>query len=182
MPSQTTHSSGAKYSLTMGVAEEANFLGEMYYSRSKFFGVSSGQYKDIIIEVGDKDVFIVGRSFSVSTDRLEIDVFVGPTFTGGAVIPIQPYNGITPVAPAKSLGWFDPVVTSSGTLFDEFLILGSPDNNSSRVGGAFRQDEALRIIPANTTFLIRFRNEGTIDMDAIVKYLFFERKAGRPPI
>ena len=49
-------------------------------------------------------------------------------------------------------------------------------------GGAFRQDEALRMIPANTTFLIRFRNEGTIYMDAIVKYLFFERKAGRPPI
>lgn len=169
------YESGNRYKVSMGPVEEANFRGELYYTYYKFNGVSSGSYVDIAIEVGALNMFIVSRSFSVSTDRMELDVYAMPTYTGGTDLPITPYNSITPVSPAATTGVVNPAVTSTGTLFDQFLFLGSPDNNASRVAGSFRSNEVLRMIPPNTTFLLRFRNEGTVTMDGVVKYLFFER-------
>ncbi len=175
-----TYESGNKYKLQMGPVDEANFRGELYYTFHSFTGVATSGLLDIVVDVGIFNLFIVGRSFSVTTDRMELDVYVNPTTTGGTPIPIIPYNGITPVSPAKTTGVVSPTVTDVGTLFDKFLFLGSPDKKDDNVGGSFRSNDVLRMLPPNTKFLLRFRNEGEISMDGIVKYLFFERDPNIP--
>ncbi len=169
-----------KYKLVMGPIEEANFVGALYYARHKFTGIAVANYKDLAITVGAKNLFIAGRSFSQTTDRLDIDVYSTPTFTGGTALPVVPYNSITPILPSETTVVIDPTVTNVGTLFDEFIILGQPDNNADRVGGGFRSNAVLRMIPAGSTFLIRANNNGTVPMDGLFKYLFFERDVTEP--
>lgn len=166
----------SKYQIAMSVSDEANFLGEMYYTRTKLVAVAVGSEVDVAIEVGpDKNLLIVDRSYSVTTDRMEIEVFAGPSFTGGTPMPVLPYNSITPVLPAETIAWLEPTVTDDGTLFDEFLMLGEPSNNARNVAGSFRSNDVFRMIPAGSSFLIKFKNQGTVPMDGIIKYLLFER-------
>lgn len=171
----------SKYQVAMNVADEANFLGEMYYTRAKFSSVATSNEVKIAITVGsEKNLFIVDRSFSVTTDRMELEVYSMPSFTGGTAMSVLPYNSITPVLPAKVSAWLEPTVTDDGVLFDEFLMLGDPSNNANNVAGSFRSNDVFRMIPAGSTFLIKFKNEGTVPMDGIVKYLFFERDIDIP--
>lgn len=174
------YSSGNKYQKTMGVVEEANFRGEMYYAFHEFTGIAIDGTVDIIINTGNKNLFIVGRSFVTTTDKMTLDVYLNPTYTGGTPITISPYNGISPVLPSAATGVHTPTVTATGALFDKFLFLGQPDNNVSRVAGSFRSNEVTRMVPPNTEFLLRFTNKGTVAMDGIAKYLFFERPIDVP--
>lgn len=164
----------------MNVAEEATFRGEMYYTFKEFTGVIPTNYYDVIVNTGNNNLFIVGRNFTTTTDKMILEVYSSPTYTGGDPITILPYNGITPKLPPEASGVSEPTVTATGVLFDKFMFLGQPDNNVSRVGGSFRTNEVVRMVPPNTTFLLRFRNEGTVNMDGIAKYLFFERDPNIP--
>jgi len=169
-----------RYKLGLGPIEEANFKGELYYVRHRFTGVATGTHKDIVVSVGANNLFLAGRSFSQTTDRMELEVYVNPSFSGGTAIVPSAYNGITPVLPALTTAVSDPTVTDVGILFDEFLFLGDPNNKPNRVGGSFRTNDVLRMVPTNTNFLLRVHNEGTIAMDCLIKYLFFERNPTIP--
>lgn len=162
---------------TLGLSrtEEANLKGELYQLRSKFDGVAIGSSYDVAVSVGSKELFIAAREFVVTTDRLGVDVYVNPTYSGGTALIPTPYNGIITPVPTQVTIVKNPTISSVGVLFDEFLILGSPSNNQNNVAGKSDKDEVLRMIPVNTKFLFRFRNTGTVVMDGLIKYLYFEK-------
>lgn len=171
---------GQRYTKVINPVDEANFNGELYYTYSRVSGIPASSYVDIEVRIGGKNLFVVGRDWTSTTDLLNVEVYVNPTLTPGTSIPITPYNAITPVLPSQSVGSINPIVTDTGTLFDEFMLVGSPNNNPARVGGSFRNDEVIRMVPAGTSFLLRFKNDGTVPMDGVFKYLFFEQDADIP--
>ena len=122
----------------------------------------TGNVRYIWFKTGAKPVLVKLRELFYVAEELSIQLYTGPTgVTGGTVLAIGNYNGVTPVA-TTAQAKKNVSVTTRGTEFggsDPEYLFGAAGNpqrapNSIPVGRE-------RVLPANTEFLVAITNTGT---------------------
>lgn len=157
--------------LTVQPYTEANVKnGLQYYLRAvwpKADHIAAGTARRVLLQTGAKPVIVKLRELQFDAEELTIELFTSPTgVTGGTTLSIQNYNLINPVASTLTAKK-NVSTTSDGAPFDASDIehfFGS-SNAPQRSPGSIPQGRE-RVIPANSSFLVKITNTGTGDARA----------------
>lgn len=113
-------------------------------------------FTDYVVEVGALPISIKGRTFQFDGSGIQLDVFRGPTYTGGVVTP---YYNLLDGSPNLGLAVIKgaPTVTNVGTrIAPTRTLLGSSGVGNTVVASSVSEAEGLEtILQRNTTYLFR---------------------------
>lgn len=137
---------------------EANVKnGVQYEISSRVAALAPGANNDTILTTGANPVIIKARELSFNGAQLEARVYIGPTYTGGAIIPYFNLNTRNPVAGTVVVRG-GVSVTSVGTeIAAPTYAVGSSGALLSTISSA-RAQGTERILAANSSFLLRVTN------------------------
>lgn len=167
-----------KFTPVVNGTQEANRQGRLFYFLHTFTGILPGQSLDLLANLGSKILVLVDREYTSTTDKLEVQSYIGVQYTGGTPLSVSNYNAVLqPPEPTTVNPLLNPTITDLGTLFDYSLVIGDPGAGNPLFGlpgGGFKTDALERYLPPNTDFLIRFTNSGTTPMDGVIKFIWYE--------
>lgn len=144
---------------------EANVKnGVQFYLRKAYTlqtPIASGQSRYLVFSTTSKKVIFKSRIVSYIGEELALELFVNPDLSNnGQPITVGNYNGINPVATTVQ-AYHAPVIVSEGTPLDqeaEYYFGGS--SAGQRVSNSIPEGRE-RVLPENTTFLIKITNTGS---------------------
>ena len=136
-----------------------------------------GSNRDFILVTGSKPVLVKARLFSFTGDEVSTTVYRNPIYSGGTLVPYYNLSTINPVTGlATILG--APTVTAIGTqISPTYRLLGNLPQTGQAVqttdasGGA---QQLERVLAANSTFLFRTTNTGTVTSKFSSKNTWYE--------
>lgn len=136
-----------------------------------------GANRDFILLTGAKPILIKGRMFSFTGDEISTTVYRNPTYTGGTPVTYYNLSTTTPVAGlATILG--TPTVSNVGTqISPTYRLLGSLPQGGQAVSVTEAEGgvpELERVLAANSVFLFRTTNTGTVTSKFSSKNTWFE--------
>ena len=173
-----------KFTPIVNGTQEANRQGRLFYFIYQFSGILPGSNLDLVANLGNSILVLVDREYTTTSEKLELTSYVGTTYTGGTALPVVNYNSVvSPPVPTTTTPLLNPTISSLGQVFDYSLILGDPGAGNPLFGlpgGGFKSDTLERYLPPDTDFLLRFTNSGTVPMDGVVKFIWYELPPDEP--
>jgi len=166
---------GVRAFTTKTVTEADLLNGKNFFCRAVWplaNEISAGSTVNLVITTGALPIRARNRIVGFIGEEVRFELFSDPTYTDGAVITPRNYN---PSGPTSTVTFIkDPTIEvgDEGTPIDpNFDNNGTPENiepeyyfggsaTGQRVGNSIPQGTE-RIIPPNTTFLIRITNTGS---------------------
>lgn len=136
-----------------------------------------GSNRDFVLITGSFPILVKARLFSFTGDEISTTVYQNPTYTGGTSVPYYNLSTINPVVgSAVILG--TPTVTSVGTqISPTYRLLG----NLPQIGQAVQTTDASggapeleRVLAANSVYLFRTTNTGTVTSKFSSKNTWYE--------
>ena len=128
---------------------------------SKRFDIAASEVIDIILDTTlfDKDQLVL-LPVSVSgfdAGPLNVDLYIGTTYTVGTTWPGTDRNLVDPVTP-KSFGKYKPTITVLGTKSEvEFFVPSNGVAAVAKLAGATKEDLIIKLAPG-TTYHFRITN------------------------
>lgn len=125
--------------------------------------ISSGTSRYVVFRTNSKKVLFKSRVVSYIGEEFRLELFSSPTLSDdGLPIIVSNYNGVYPQVTTVEI-YKEPVVTDEGTPIDdqnepEYYFGGG--SAGQRVSNSIPEGRE-RILPENTTFLIKVTNTGT---------------------
>lgn len=140
---------------------------------------TTGTYK-LLFTTGAKQVLIKGREMYGIGELISIQLYKQPTAPtpGGTLITVQNFNDVSPVATTVTIRG-GVTTTSDGTPWSDPQRLFGQNAAGQRSGSGLAQG-GDRILKANSTYLVFFRNtgSGTADIDYFLTW--FEGQSDLP--
>lgn len=131
-------------------------LGLQYYLKANWptsDQIVSGAPRNIIFQTGSKPVIIKTRIVSYVGEEFQLEIFSGPTFTGGTAKTVGNYNTVSPVSTTVTV-LKDATITDDGVALDDEPDFYYGGNTGNRNAQAI-PDGRERIIPANSTLMVK---------------------------
>ncbi|WP_417764680.1 hypothetical protein [Shewanella chilikensis] len=131
-------------------------LGLQYYLKANWPTgdvIANGTPRNVIFQTGSKPVIVKTRIVSYVGEEFQLEIFVNPTFTGGATKVVGNYNTVNPV-PTTVTVLKDATITNDGTPLDDEPDYYYGATTGNRNAKAI-PDGRERIIPANSTFMVK---------------------------
>lgn len=144
---------------------EANVKnGVQFYLRKAYTlqtPIGSGQSRYLVFSTTSKKVIFKSRIVSYIGEEFALELFVNPDLSNnGQPITVGNYNGINPVATTVQ-AYHAPVIVSEGTpLYQEAEYYFGGSSAGQRVSNSIPEGRE-RVLPENTTFLIKITNTGS---------------------
>lgn len=140
---------------------------------------TTGTYK-LLFTTGAKQVLIKGREMYGIGELISIQLYKQPTAPtpGGTLLTVQNFNDVSPVATTVTIRG-GVTTTSDGTPWGDPQRLFGQNAAGQRSGSGLAQG-GDRILKANSTYLVFFRNtgSGTADIDYFLTW--FEGQSDLP--
>ncbi|MNK82080.1 hypothetical protein D3C87_1018430 [compost metagenome] len=134
---------------------------------------------DTVFITGAKPVIIKARQLAFDGHGLTARVYRGPTYTGGAAIPIYNLNEVNPVATTVQ-ALSGATVTGTGVEFGAPTFAIGSDLQGQSLQGAYSVAGQERLLAPNTTYLLRVTSTDPTDPQRVSTYLTWYE--GRPDL
>lgn len=136
-----------------------------------------GTSREFILITGAKPILVKARLFSFTGDEISTTLYQNPTYTGGTAVPYYNLSTINPV-PGLATILGTPTVSNPGTqISPTYRLLG----NLPQTGQAVQTTDASggtpeleRVLAANSVFLFRTTNTGTVTSKFSSKNTWYE--------
>ncbi|UZS00912.1 hypothetical protein [Pseudomonas phage vB_PsaM_M1] len=136
-----------------------------------------GTNRDFVLLTGAKPILVKARLFSFTGDEISTTVYQNPVYTGGTPVTYYNLSTINPVTGLATL-LATPTVSNPGTqISPTYRLLGNLPQTGQAVqttdasGGA---PELERVLAANSVFLFRTTNTGTVTSKFSSKNTWYE--------
>lgn len=152
--------------LTIQPFTEANCKNGVQFETSSYLAsLGANQSTYAIFRTTSKFALLKNRQISYTGKGVTADVFINPTFTGGTTLPA--YNlRLDSFAQAQTVQILSGITLGSlGTQIAASTVgIGTAGQGSNTVGtfSGFGQQGIERVIPPNTTLLLRITNRDTV--------------------
>lgn len=136
-----------------------------------------GTNREFILITGAKPILVKARLFSFTGDEISTTVYQNPVYTGGTPVTYYNLSTINPVTGLATL-LATPTVSNPGTqISPTYRLLGNLPQTGQAVqttdasGGA---PELERVLAANSVYLFRTTNTGTVTSKFSSKNTWYE--------
>ena len=158
--------------------------GLQYYTRIVYplaDPIPAGQSKYIVFKTSSKKVLVKVRIVHYAAEEIKLELFDNPTFDDqtGTLLTPDNYNGVNPVVSTVEV-YKDSTVSVDGTPLDNSdseYYFGS--NSTGQRSGESIPEGRERVLPEDTTYLVKLTNTGT--GNARVQY-FLDWYEGEPDL
>lgn len=164
--------SPADFNAVLDFVQARCYQGQVFETAASF-NLAAGASRDTIIEVGALPLSVIGRSIAFNGTRIESRLYMTPTFSGGTV---SPYFNLNSRNPATGLTVLrdSPTVTVVGTEIAAPKVILGVTPAGQRTEATLASPDALRVLKANTKYLLRTTNPTAAAMDVTTYSLWHE--------
>ncbi len=168
--------------ITLQSYTEANVKNGLQFELSHYEDslVGGGSF-DIALTTGNKPIIVKAMDLSASGEGLRMQTFKSPAFSGGTPKSVYNLNAGNSSIPTQSSVVLNPSVTSTGTKMSaDIYSLGGNTGFGGFGGGAASTTGLEKIIPANTSILIRLTNINGTPERAFTYMTWYEGETDLP--
>lgn len=136
-----------------------------------------GTNRDFILLTGAKPILIKGRLFSFTGDEISTTIYKNPTYTGGTPVPYFNLSDIAPVTGLATLLGTSTVTNVGTAISPTYRLLGNLPQTGQAVSVTEAEGgvpELERVLAANSVYLFRTTNTGTVTSKFSSKNTWYE--------
>jgi hypothetical protein len=143
--------------------------------------IAIGAVVGTLFTTGAKPVIIKDRQVATTCTQSELHVYSGPTATAGTTVPTFNLNNIPGNASTSTVIVAQAAtITANGTEIAAPTYVVGTTGNGQTLFGTYAATGAERILAPNTTYLLTFKNTGTVIGAAAVYTTWYEGQPDLP--
>jgi len=136
-----------------------NMDGRVFEISTYNTALASGAVIDSVLITGVNPIAVLSRGIQIDNLGIKVEVFLGPTYTGGTDVPIYSLNKLSSRAPTFSIKTGVTVTTTGTKCFADRIVIGDSSGGQARSHtGATDALDASPIYANLKTYLIRTTN------------------------